>query len=102
MKIFIDTGDIREIREAAAMGLLDGVTTNPSLVAKAGKPFKELLQEICSIVDGDISAEVTAVTCNEMVAEGEQLARIHKNIVVKIPLIPEGLKAIKVLKTKGI
>jgi transaldolase len=104
MKIFIDSGNINEIREAAAMGLLDGVTTNPSLVAKGGggKPFKELLQEIVAIVDGDISAEVVSVKCDEMVAEGEQLAKIHKNIVVKIPLIPEGLKAIKILKTKGI
>ena len=102
MKIFIDTGDIKEIREAAAMGLLDGVTTNPSLVAKAGKPFKELLMEICEVVDGDISAEAVSLKCDEMVAEGEQLAKIHKNIVVKIPLIPEGLKAIKVLKTKGV
>jgi transaldolase len=102
MKLFIDTGDIKEIREANAMGLLDGVTTNPSLVAKSGKPFKELLQEICAVVDGDISAEVVSVKCDEMVAEGEQLAKIHKNIVVKIPLIPEGLKAIKILKTKGI
>lgn len=102
MKIFIDTGNINEIREAAAMGLLDGVTTNPSLVAKAGKPFKELLQEIVAIVDGDISAEVVSLKSDEMVAEGEQLAKIHKNIVVKIPLIPEGLKAIKILKTKGI
>lgn len=104
MKIFIDSGNINEIREAAAMGLLDGVTTNPSLVAKGGggKPFKELLQEIVAIVDGDISAEVVSLKCDEMVAEGEQLAKIHKNIVVKIPLIPEGLKAIKILKTKGI
>ncbi len=102
MKLFIDTGDIKEIREANAMGLLDGVTTNPSLVAKSGKPFKELLQEICSVVDGDISAEVVSVKCDEMVSEGEQLAKIHKNIVVKIPLIPEGLKAIKILKTKNI
>jgi len=102
MKIFIDTGEIKEIREAAAMGLLDGVTTNPSLVAKAGKPFKELLQEIVAIVDGDISAEVISLQADAMVAEGEQLAKIHKNIVVKIPLIPEGLKAIKILKTKGI
>jgi transaldolase len=104
MKIFIDSGNINEIREAAAMGLLDGVTTNPSLVAKGGggKPFKELLQEIVAIVDGDISAEVVSLKCDEMVAEGEQLAKIHKNIVVKIPLIPEGLKAIKVLKAKNI
>lgn len=102
MKLFIDTGDIKEIREANAMGLLDGVTTNPSLVAKSGKPFKELLQEICAVVDGDISAEVVSLKADEMVAEGEQLAKIHKNIVVKIPLIPEGLKAIKILKTKGI
>ena len=102
MKIFIDTGSINEIKEAAAMGILDGVTTNPSLVAKAGKPFKELLQEICAIVDGDISAEVVNTTCDAMVGEGEQLAKIHKNIVVKVPLIPEGLKAVKVLKQKGI
>jgi transaldolase len=102
MKPFIDTGDIKEIREANAMGLLDGVTTNPSLVAKSGKPFKELLQEICAVVDGDISAEAVSLKSDEMVAEGEQLAKIHKNIVVKIPLIPEGLKAIKILKTKGI
>jgi transaldolase len=102
MKLFIDSGDIGEIREANAMGLLDGVTTNPSLVAKSGKPFKELLQEICAVVDGDISAEVVSLKADEMVAEGEQLAKIHKNIVVKIPLIPEGLKAIKILKTKGI
>jgi transaldolase len=102
MKIFIDSGNINEIREAAAMGLLDGVTTNPSLVAKSGKPFKELLHEICAVVDGDISAEVVSTTCDQMVAEGEQLAKIHKNIVVKIPLIPEGLKAIRTLKTRGI
>jgi len=102
VKIFIDTGEIKEIKEAAAMGLVDGVTTNPSLVAKAGKPFKELLEEIVAIVDGDISAEVVSLKADEMVAEGEQLAKIHKNIVVKIPLIPEGLKAIKILKTKGI
>jgi transaldolase len=102
MKIFIDTGSITEIKEAAAMGILDGVTTNPSLVAKAGKPFKELLQEICAIVDGDISAEVVNTTCDAIVGEGEQLAKIHKNIVVKVPLIPEGLKAVKVLKQKGI
>jgi transaldolase len=102
MKIFIDTGSITEIKEANAMGILDGVTTNPSLVAKAGKPFKELLQEICGIVDGDISAEVVNTTCDPIVAEGEQLAKIHKNIVVKVPLIPEGLKAVKILKQKGI
>ncbi len=102
MKIFIDTGDITEIKEAASMGLLDGVTTNPSLVAKSGKPFKELLLEICEVVDGDISAEVVSLKCDEMVTEGEQLAKIHKNIVVKVPLIPEGLKAIKIFSSKGI
>lgn len=102
MKLFLDTANVKEIEEAASLGVLDGVTTNPSLVAKSGKPFKELLQEICSVVDGDISAEVVSVKCDEMVSEGEQLAKIHKNIVVKIPLIPEGLKAIKILKTKNI
>ena len=102
MEIFIDTGNINEIKEAAAMGLLDGVTTNPSLVAKSGKPFKELLQEICAIVDGDVSAEVVSTTCDAMVGEGEQLAKIHENIVVKVPLIAEGLKAVKILKAKNI
>jgi transaldolase len=102
MEIFIDSGDTNEIREAQSMGLVDGVTTNPSLAAKSGKPFKELILEICSIVDGPISAEVTSLTADEMIKEGETLAAWHKNVVVKIPLIAEGLKATRALTAKGI
>ena len=102
MKIFIDSGDTDEIKEAQAMGLVDGVTTNPSLAAKSGKPFKQLIMEITEIVDGPISAEVVSVTAPEMIKEGENLATWHKNIIVKIPLIGEGLKAVKVLTSKGI
>ncbi len=102
MKIFIDTGMIEEIREAASWGILDGVTTNPSLGARSGKPFRELLEEITRLVDGPISAEVVSTEAGAMVAEGEGLAKIHRNIVVKIPLILEGLKAIKILAGRGI
>jgi transaldolase len=102
MKIFIDSGDTEEIKEAQAMGLVDGVTTNPTLAAKSGKPFKQLIMEITEIVDGPISAEVVSVTAPEMIKEGEELATWHKNIIVKIPLIAEGLKAVKVLTSKGI
>ncbi len=102
MKIFLDTANVKEIQEAAAMGLLDGVTTNPSLVAKEGRSFRDVLQEICRIVDGPISAEVVSVEADAMVAEGRELAKIHKNIVVKVPLIPEGLKATKRLSSEGI
>jgi len=102
MKIFIDTGDTEEIKEAQAMGLVDGVTTNPSLAAKSGKPFKELIMEITEIVDGPISAEVVSITAAEIIKEGEDIASWHRNIVVKVPLIAEGLKAVKVLTSKGI
>lgn len=102
MKIFLDTGNVEEIREAMSWGVLDGVTTNPSLVAKEGRNFKELLLEICSIVNGPVSAEVVSTIAEEMVAEGRSLARIHQNIVVKIPLIVEGLKAVKQLSSEGI
>lgn len=102
MKIFIDTANINEIREAASMGVLDGVTTNPSLVAKEGKELKVLLKEICSIVDGDISAEVVATDLDGMMREGRELAKIHDNIVVKVPLVKEGLKATKLFKAEGI
>lgn len=102
MKIFLDTADVNEIREAMSWGVLDGVTTNPSLVAKEGRDFKSLLVEICSIVKGPVSAEVVATTFEEMVAEGRSLARIHEHIVVKIPLIVEGLKAVKALSSEGI
>ena len=102
MKLFIDTANIKEIKEAANMGLLDGVTTNPSLVAKEGKEFKSLLKEICSIVNGDISAEVISTDYNGMMREARDLAKLDEKIVVKIPLIKEGLKAIKSLKSEGI
>jgi transaldolase len=102
MKIFIDTGDTSEIQEAHDMGLIDGVTTNPTLAAKSGKVFKDLIMEITGIVDGPISAEVVSTTAPEMIKEGEELATWHKNIVVKVPLIAEGLKAVKVLTGKGI
>lgn len=102
MKIFLDTANVDEIREAASWGVLDGITTNPSLVAKEGRDFKSLLLEICSIVNGPISAEVVGTTFEEMVIEGRSLARIHENIVVKIPLIVEGLKAVKALSGEGI
>lgn len=102
MKFFIDTANIDEIKEAAAMGLLDGVTTNPSLVAKEGRDFKELLNEIVKVVDGPISAEVVSTDFNGMMKEAKELAAIHKNIVIKIPLIPEGIKAVKALSAQGI
>jgi transaldolase len=102
MMIFLDTGNTKEIKEAASWGVLDGITTNPSLVAKEGRSFKDLLREICSLVDGPISAEVVSVEADAMVKEGKDLAAVHKNIVVKVPLIPEGLKACKVLTSQGI
>lgn len=102
MKIFIDTGETDEIKEAQEMGLVDGVTTNPSLAAKSGKRFKDLIMEITEIVDGPISAEVVSIKADEIIKEGEDLATWHKNIVVKVPLIAEGLKAVKVLTEKGI
>ena len=102
MKFFIDTANIAEIKEAASMGVLDGVTTNPSLVAKEGKEFHKLLEEICAIVDGPISAEVISVDFDGIMKEGRELSKIHRNIVVKVPLIKEGLKAVKALKAEGI
>lgn len=102
MKIFLDTANVKEIQEAADLGLLDGVTTNPSLVSKEGRSFREVLLEICRMVDGPISAEVVSVEAEAMVKEGRELAKIHKNIVVKCPLIPEGLKATKRLAAEGI
>ena len=102
MKFFLDTASVKEIQEAASLGLLDGVTTNPSLVAKEGRVFREVLVEICNIVDGPISAEVVSIEADAMVKEGRELAKIHKNIVVKVPLIAEGLKATKRLTAEGI
>lgn len=102
MKIFLDTANVQEIREAASFGVLDGVTTNPSLVAKEGRDFKDLLREICSIVKGDVSAEVVATDVDGMMREGRKLAEVADNIVVKVPLIPEGLKAVQCLRAEGI
>ncbi|GJL51462.1 MAG: putative transaldolase [Nitrospirales bacterium] len=102
MQIYLDTGNIKEIREAASLGVIDGITTNPSLVSKEGRDFKDLLLEVCSVVDGPISAEVVSVEAEAMIQEGRELAKIHKNIVVKCPLIPEGLKATKQLASEGI
>ena len=102
MKFFIDTANIDEIKEAAALGILDGVTTNPSLVAKEGKNFRELLDEIIKLVDGPISAEVVSTDYEGIIKEGRELAAIHKNIVVKVPLIKEGLKAVKTFSEEGI
>jgi transaldolase len=102
MMLFLDTGNTKEIREAASWGVLDGITTNPSLVAKEGRSFKELLKETCTIVDGPINAEVVSVEAEAMVKEGKDLASLHENIVVKVPLIPEGLKACKALTAAGI
>jgi transaldolase len=102
MKLFLDTANVKEIQEAASIGLLDGVTTNPSLVSKEGRSFRDVLLEICGLVDGPISAEVVSVEAEAMIKEGRELAKIHKNIVVKCPLIPEGLKATKKLASEGI
>ncbi len=102
MKFFIDTANVKEIRQAASLGVVDGVTTNPSLVAKEGRDFREVINEICSIVDGPISAEAVSLKADEMIAEAEGLAKIHKNIVVKLPMTKDGLKATKVLADKDI
>lgn len=102
MEIFIDSADVEEIREAAAMGLVDGVTTNPTLVAKSGRNMESVIKEICDIVDGPVSAEVISTDCDGMVAEGEKLSAMHPNVVVKIPLIAEGLKAVRQLAQQNI
>ena len=102
MQIFLDTADVKEIRELAALGVVDGVTTNPSLVAKEGRPFKDIAAEILQIVDGPISLEVVSTDAPGMMAEARELAKLHKNVVVKIPLIAEGLKAVKQLSREGI
>mgnify|MGYP000237525383 FL=1 len=102
MKLYLDTANVKEIQDGANLGLIDGVTTNPSLVAKEGRSFKEMLLEICKMVDGPISAEVVGVESEAMIKEGRDLAKVHKNIVVKVPLIPEGLRATKKLSAEGI
>lgn len=102
MKFFIDTAEVKEIRAAADLGLVDGVTTNPSLIAKSGRDFREVITEITSIVDGPISAEVIALDAPGMLSEGRELAKIHNNIVIKVPLTEEGLKATRVFSAEGI
>jgi transaldolase len=102
VQIFLDTADVNEIRELAALGLVDGVTTNPSLVAKEGRPFRDIVVEILQIVDGPISLEVVSADASGMLAEARELAKMHKNVVVKIPLIAEGLKAVRQLSGEGI
>ncbi len=101
MQFFIDTADVAEIRDLAATGLVDGVTTNPSLVAKAGRDFFEVLAEICELVPGPVSAEVTATEHQAMLAEGRRLAQVAENVVIKVPLTPEGLKACRVFTDEG-
>ena len=101
MKFFIDTADLTEIRELAATGLVDGVTTNPSLVAKSGRKFLDVVSEICTIVPGPVSAEVTATDHTTMLAEGRKLAKLAPNVTVKVPLTPDGLKTCKALSTEG-
>ncbi len=102
MQIFIDSADIAEIRDAAAMGVIDGVTTNPSLVAKVGRTLKDVIRDIVEVVDGPISAEVVATDTDGILREGRELAKMHRNIVVKVPLIPDGLKAVRVFAKEGI
>ena len=102
MKLYLDTANLKEIQQRANLGLIDGVTTNPSLVAKEGRSFKEMLLEICNMIDGPISAEVVGIESEAMIKEGRDLAKVHKNIVVKVPLIPEGLRATKKLAAEGI
>ena len=102
MKLFIDTANVDYIKEANDWGVICGVTTNPSLIAKEGRDFKEVVKEITEIVDGPISAEVISLQAKGMVEEAEELVKIHDNIVIKIPMTPEGMKAVKVLSSKGI
>ena len=102
MKIFIDTANVSEIIEANSWGILDGVTTNPSLIAKEGRDLQEVINEICSLVDGPISAEVISLEADKMVEEAMELVKLHKNIVIKIPMCIEGLKAVKVLTERNI
>jgi len=102
MKFFLDTAVVDEIREGVSYGLVDGVTTNPSLIAQSGRDFRQVIAEICTLVDGPISAEVVATDAEGMLAEGRELAKIHNNIVVKVPMIAEGLKAARIFSQEGI
>jgi transaldolase len=102
MKLFIDTGDAGEVREAASMGLVDGVTTNPSLVAKAGRRYRDVVVEMCELVNGPVSAEVLSTTYDEMMGEAREWHGVHPNVVVKLPLIADGLKALRTCAQEGI
>lgn len=102
MKYFLDTANVEEIRQAASLGIIDGVTTNPSLIAKEGRNFEEVIREIVEIVDGPISAEVVSLEAEGMVEEALPLSEIHENVTIKVPMTPEGLKATKILSSKGI
>ncbi|MEW6182454.1 MAG: fructose-6-phosphate aldolase [Bacillota bacterium] len=102
MKLFLDTANIEEIRQAASLGVIHGVTTNPSLIAREGRDFKQVVYEITSIVDGPVSAEVISLESEGMIAEARELAAIHANVVIKVPITAEGLRAVKALKALGI
>jgi len=102
MKFFLDTANLEELKKGAAWGIVDGVTTNPTLIAKEGVPIEDQVRKICDIIDGDVSAEVVSTQSKEMIEEGRRLSKIHKNIVVKIPLIPEGIVAVSALAKEGI
>src|SRR5205085_8232771 len=102
MKLFIDSADVNQIREAWGWGIIDGVTTNPSHVAKTGRKHLEIYREVCDIVDGPISLETVTLTAKEMAEEGKALAKIHKNVVIKVPTTKEGLKAVKMLASEGL
>lgn len=100
--LFIDTANVAEIKQANDLGVISGVTTNPSLIAKEGRDFRQTVEEICGIVDGPVSAEVISMKAEEMVEEAKALAKIHPNVVIKVPMLPEGLKAVKILSSLGI
>ena len=102
MKFFLDSANIAELKRASQLGIIDGVTTNPSLIAKEGVPVEEQVRKICDIIDGDISAEVVSTHAKEMIEEGRRLSNIHKNVVVKVPMIAEGIKAVGALSKEGI
>ncbi len=102
MKFFIDTASLKEIKTAQEYGLIDGVTTNPTLISKEGRPFRELVEEICSMVDGPVSVEAVSTSAEELIEEAKELSGIHKNVVVKIPMTLEGLKAVRILSKEGV
>ena len=102
MKFFLDSANLAELKRASQLGIIDGVTTNPSLIAKEGVPVEEQVRKICDIIDGDVSAEVVSTIAKEMIEEGHRLSKIHKNVVVKVPMIGEGIKAVVALSKEGI